>query len=391
VKAIPRTLEKQLQRAARSFSAMVLTGPRRAGKTYCLRRVFPKHSYRLLESPDELARAKVDPRAWLESLKLPVILDEVQNAPELFPYVRALIDKAPSAKGRWVLTGSQDFSLMQGVSESMAGRAAVFRLYPLSMSELGRWDLLRGGYPEVWAKPTSRDLWFQSYIQTYLERDVRDVLAVRDLASFRRFLSLAALANGQMLNKSSMAAPLGVSVPTIAQWLSVLETTGLITLVPAYFNNFQKRLLKSPRLYWLDTGLLCALLGMQTLADLERSPLVGSVFESFVASEIIKAQVSRGGSPELFYFRDQQGLEVDLLVPLPRGRLGLFEVKWSKTPAPKHAAPLKSLLSAVSQPTLPIVIHRPGRTLNDDPKPLGGSVQAFTVDRFIRDFTQGLL
>lgn len=391
MKPLGRTLEEQLRRAARGFAAVVLTGPRRAGKTYCLRRVFPKHSYHLLESPDELLRVRSDPRAWLESLKLPVILDEVQNAPELFPYVRELIDKAPSAKGRWVLTGSQDFSLMQGVSESMAGRAAVFRLYPLSMIELGRWDLMRGGYPEVWAKPSSRDLWFQSYVQTYLERDVRDVLAVRDLSTFRRFLSMAAIANGQMLNKSSMAAPLGVSVPTIAQWLSVLETTGLITLVPAYFNNFEKRLVKSPRLYWLDTGLLCALLGLQTLADLERSPLVGSVFEAFVASEIIKSQVGHGRSPELFYFRDQQGLEVDFVVPLPRGRLGLFEVKWSKTPTPKHAAPLKSLLRSVSQPTLPLVIHRPSSTLSDDPKPLGDKIQAFTVDRFIGDLSGGTL
>src|SRR5690606_1216558 len=155
----------------------------------------------------------------------------------------------------------------------------------------GRWDLLRGGFPEVWARPRNADLWFQSYIQTYLERDVRDVLAVKDLSTFRRLLGLAALANGHVLNKTQLAGPLGVSVPTVTQWLSVLETTGLVMLVPAYYQNFKKRLIKSPRLYWLDTGLLCALLGVANQGDLERSPLIGSVFEAFVASEVVKAQV----------------------------------------------------------------------------------------------------
>jgi uncharacterized protein len=389
VKPIPRSVEPQLLRAARTFGAIVLTGPRRAGKTYCLRRTFPKHSYRLLESPDELARVKADPRGWLESLKLPAILDEVQNAPELFPFIREGLDRSPSVKGRYVLTGSQDFALMDGVSESMAGRAAVFRLYPLSLIELGRWDVLRGGFPEVWAKPRSADLWFLSYIQTYLERDVRDVLAVKDLSTFRRFLSLTALANGQILNKTQLAGPLGVSVPTIAQWLSVLETTGLVMLVPAYFENFKKRLIKSPRLYWLDTGLLCALLGMTKLSDLERSPLIGSVFEAFVAAEIVKAQVGRGGKPELYYFRDQQGLEVDFLVPLRGGKLGLLEVKWSKTPAPKLAEPLRRLLPDVPNDTLALVVHRGSRTLKDEPRSLGQGIQAWTVDRLAAELSRG--
>lgn len=280
---------------------------------------------------------------------------------------------------------------MSGVSESMAGRAAVFRMYPLSLVELGRWDLLRGGFPEVWARPRNADLWFQSYIQTYLERDVRDVLAVKDLSTFRRFLGLAALANGQVLNKTQLAGPLGVSVPTITQWLSVLETTGLVMLVPAYYQNFKKRLIKSPRLYWLDTGLLCALLGVANQGDLERSPLIGSVFEAFVASEVVKAQVGRGGTPELFYFRDQQGLEVDFLLPLSKGRLGLLEVKWSKTPTPKLADPLRRLLPEVPMETLPLVIHRGSRTLRDEPRPLGDGIQAWTIDRLATELsTRGL-
>jgi len=390
MKAVVRSVEKQLRRAAGSFSAVVLSGPRRAGKTFCLRRVFPKHSYRLLEDPDELARLKADPRAWLEALRLPVVLDEVQNAPELFPYIRALIDRAPRAKGQWILTGSQDFTLMSGVTESMAGRAAVFRLYPLSLVELGRWDLLRGGYPEVWAKPSHSDLWFRSYIQTYLERDVRDVLSVRDLSTFRRFLGLAALANGQILNKTSLAGPLGVSVPTVTQWLSVLETTGLVVLVPAYFENFRKRLIKSPRLYWLDTGLLCALLGVRSLPDLERSPLIGAVWEAFVASEIIKVQVGRGDNPQLYYFRDQQGLEVDFLVPLANARLALLEVKWTKTPTPKLAGALRALLPEVGERALGLVIHRASKTLSDQPKPLGDGILAWTLETLVHRLSAGL-
>ena len=225
-----RALAPQLARAARSFAAVILTGPRRAGKTHLLRSAFPKATYQLLESPDVLARVKGDPRGWLESLKLPVILDEIQNAPELLPWVRSFIDAAPRKMGRWLITGSQDFAMMAGVTESMTGRAAVLHLLPLSLRELGKWDLLRGGYPEVWLKPSMAGQWFASYLETYLERDVRQLIAVRDLVTFRRFLGLVASRHGQVLNRSDLAAPLGVSVPTISHWLGALETTGQIVL-----------------------------------------------------------------------------------------------------------------------------------------------------------------
>lgn len=259
---IQRELAAQLQRAARAFPALVLTGPRRSGKTYLLRHAFPNASYHLLEDPDVIARIRSDPRGWLAEVRTLAILDEVQHVPEILPYVRTLIDREPSRRGRWLATRSQDFSLMKGVSESMAGRAAVLTLLPLPYRETGRWSLLRGGFPEVVLHPRSAADWFRSYIQTYLERDVCSLLQVRDLATFRRFLALLAARNGQLLNKTNLAAPLGVLVPTITSWLAVLEITGHVLLVPPYFENLGKRLVKSPKLCWVDPGLLCALLGL---------------------------------------------------------------------------------------------------------------------------------
>ena len=213
----PRLLEHEIARAARGFGAVVLTGPRRAGKTHLLRHLLPKADYVLLEDPDTLARLRADPRGFLAERQPPVILDEVQNAPELFNYVRTLLDRAPRRTGQWFLTGSQEASLMAGVTESLAGRAAIFQLLPLSMAESGKVDLFSGGFPEVIARPRQREIWFSSYLQSYLERDVRAITNVRDLATFRRFLGLVAARHGQILNRSDLAGPLGVSVPTISE------------------------------------------------------------------------------------------------------------------------------------------------------------------------------
>src|ERR1035437_2215705 len=277
---IPRAMQKTLLAAARSFPAVVLTGPRRAGKTALLRRLFPRASYVLLEDPDMQARARSDPRALLAEIQPPAIFDEIQNVPELFAYIRARIDRNPRKMGQWLFTGSQEAPLMQSVSESMAGRAAILQLLPFSLAETERATLFHGGYPEVVARPGGRALWFSSYIQTYRERDVRAIPNVRDLTTFRRFLAMLASRHGQILNKTDLAAPLGVSVPTIGDWLHILEITGQVILVPPYFENFGKRLVKSPKVYMGDSGLACYLLGIATQAELERSPFLGALFRS---------------------------------------------------------------------------------------------------------------
>lgn len=348
---VPRILAGELRTAARNFPALILTGPRRAGKTTLLRRMFPRADYVLLEDPDQVARASADPKGFLDELRLPVILDEIQNLPSLFNYIRARIDREPRLCGRWLLTGSQEASLMRGVTESMAGRAAVFQLLPLSAEESPQVSVWRGGFPEVLSRPAAADIWFRSYVQTYLERDVRAVAAIRNLALFRRFLALLASRVGQMLNKTDLAAPLGVSAPTIAEWIGILEVTGQILLVPPFYENFGKRLIKSPKLYFMDSGLAGHLLGLREARALRSSPFLGPIFEGFVASEIAKHRLARGLDRGLYWFRDQQGLEVDFVVDRGNRRLFLIEAKATHTPLPPMAASLTRLAHGIDRYT----------------------------------------
>lgn len=381
MKCVPRQLAPELEEAAKAFSAVILTGPRRAGKTTLLRKVFPKAAYFLLEDPDMVARFRADPRAFLEEVRPPAILDEIQHVPELLNYLRTLIDADPDRKGQWLLTGSQEAPLMRGITESLAGRAAVFHLLPFSREESAKVSLLNGGFPEVIERPAAARTWFRSYVQTYLERDVRTVAAIRDLATFRRFLALLASRCGQMLNKTDIAAPLGVSVPTVTSWLGVLEITSQILLLPPFFENFGKRLVKSPKLYFFDSGLACNLLGIESEQELAKSPFLGPVFEGFVASEIVKHQTNAGHGRAIYYFRDRAGLEVDFLVDLGGRRLALIEAKATKTPLPRAAEPLQRLASAIKGYDVKrYVVHRkPNGQRNMSA--LAPGVKALTVDR----------
>jgi hypothetical protein len=348
MKYVHRELERVLLEAARSFPAVVLTGPRRAGKTSLLRHAFPRASYQLLEDPDIVARFRRDPQGFLDAVRRPAILDEVQHVPEVFAYVRSRIDAAPRRTGQWLLTGSQEAGLMRNVTESMAGRAAVLQLWPMSVRESAKVSLLRGGYPEVLARPRAASLWFPSFLQTYLERDVRGITAVQDLGVFRRFLALVASRHAQVLNKSDLAAPLGVSVPTIGRWLDILEATGQILVLPPYFENFGKRLVKSPKVYVADSGLACHLLGIDSETELRKSPFHGDLFEGMVAVEIVKHQLHAGQRRELYYFRDEQGLEVDFVMPGKNGRIRLVEAKATHTVKPDMAAPMHRLAAAMA-------------------------------------------
>jgi predicted AAA+ superfamily ATPase len=385
---LARALAPRLTQAARQFPVIILTGPRRAGKTTLLRACFPHAAYYLLEDPDILGRVKSDPRAFLEEVRTPAIVDEIQNAPELFRYIRSEVDQRPRRYGQWLLTGSQEMGLMKGVTESMAGRAALFELLPLALEETPKVSLFRGGFPEVLLKPAAAETWFRSYLQTYLERDIRSLSAIRDLTTFRRFLALLASRIGQMLNYTELATPLGVSVPTISAWLGFLDITRQIILVPPFFENFGKRLTKAPKLYFTDTGLACYLLGLESAAMLRRSPFLGPLFESFVASELLKMQVNRGKRRELYYFRDRQGLEVDFLVSLGNRRVVLLEAKASQTLHPRMAASMQRLKRAMpAYRTKSFVVHLPSK------KPpmlhsLAESVSALTISELPTVFQQ---
>jgi len=374
----------------RSFPALVLTGPRRAGKTWLLRRMFPKASYFLLEDPDLVARLRADPQGFLDAVKTPAILDEIQHVPEVFAYVRTRIDREAGRAGRWLLTGSQDAPLMRGVSESMAGRAAVLQLYPLSARETPKVTVLRGGYPEAVARPAGAPLWFASYVQTYLERDVRAVTAVKDLATFRRFLALLATRHGQVLNKTDLAAPLGVSVPTITQWLGVLETTAQILIVPPFYENLGKRLIKSPKVYLADSGLACHFLGIDSAAELAKSPFAGALFEGFIAAEIVKAQVNAGRRRELYFFRDEQGLEVDFMLPGRGTSLALVECKAMRTVTPSMATPLQRLAGALKRKRPKdtavdlFLVHEPPK-VESRTQAVAPGVRALTWRQFLRE------
>lgn len=383
VQYIRRRLADVLLDAVRHFPAVVVTGPRRAGKTTLLRRLFPNVRYVLLEDPDIQARVRSDPRAFLDALRPPVVFDEIQNTPELLAYVRTVIDTSPRRMGQWLFTGSQEAPLMHGISESMAGRAAILQLLPFSLAETKKVTLLHGGFPEVLARPKARSLWFASYLQTYLERDVRAITNVRDLATFRRFLALLASRHGQILNKTDLAAPLGVTIPTIGDWLHILEMTGQVILVPPYFENFGKRLIKSPKVYLEDSGLACYLLGLTSSAELERSPFLGPLFEGFVAAEILKSQADRGMRKELYYFRDQQGLEVDFLIPRPNAKLWLVETKAAKTVRPSMASSLTSLQRASQKRSERlIVVYRKSRSQLPTTA-IARGVEALDVEQFV--------
>ena len=273
---------------------------------------------------------------------------------------------------------------MKGVSESMAGRAAVFGLLPLSQEETPKVTLARGGFPEVLAKPALAATWFRSYIQTYLERDVRQIAAIHDLAIFRRFLSLLASRSGQILNRTDFASSLGVTIPTISAWIGILETTNQILLVPPYFENFGKRLIKSPKLYFMDSGLACHLLGLESERSLRQSVFHGQVFEGFVAAEIVKHQINHGREKQLYFFRDQQGLEIDFIIPLPGRKLALVETKASRTAMPKMAQGIRRLLQNVSGPVSGHLIYQPAGG-DDEALSLGTGVTARSLGGFCKN------
>lgn len=335
---LARALAPTLQRLSSSFPVVAVTGPRQSGKTTLVRKLFADKPYVSLEDPQERAFASEDPRGFLARFGEGAIFDEAQRWPDLFSYLQGMVD-ADRVPGRFVLTGSQQFGLLSGVTQSLAGRVGMTRLLPLSLAELPAsrtrvLDLdglmLRGMYPALHAQALQSADWFASYVATYVERDVRQVLNVQDLSAFQRFLRLCAARTGQLLNVSALAGEAGISNHTARAWLSVLEASDLVFMLPPYHRNFGKRLVKSPKLYFVDTGLVCWLLGIRNSETLRLHPLRGAVFETMIVGEFMKSRLNAGMPPDLYFWRDNNGLEADLLFEVD-GRLQPVEIKSGST------------------------------------------------------------
>jgi predicted AAA+ superfamily ATPase len=336
---IPRAIEAPLRQLAATRPVVVLTGARQTGKTSTLRRLFPDHDFVSLDLPSEAEQAEKEPALFLQRHPPPVILDEVQYAPALFRHLKSVVDAQRDRAGRFLITGSQKFTLMKGVTESLAGRAAILELEPLAFAELRaahlRTSLLdfivRGGMPELHASVDLDAVSFHnSYLATYLERDVRTLANVGSLRDFERFLRACALRSANLLNRADLARDVGIAPSTANQWLSILEASGQVTLLEPWFSNRTKSIVKSPKLYLTDTGLLCALLNIRDAASLLTAPSVGAVWETFVLAQLRHRERVAGRERSLFFWRDRTR-EVDFLVEAA-GWLELFEAKWTELP-----------------------------------------------------------
>lgn len=320
---VERSAAKTLHRLSRAFPVIGITGPRQAGKTTLAQHHFPEKPYVSLENPDQLDFARKDPRGFLAQFPKGAILDEVQRCPSLFSWLQGLVDAA-GVMGQFVLTGSQQFGFRAQLSQTLAGRIGLIHLLPFSVSELAAVNagktlslaelLWQGFYPSLYDRDIQPNDWYANYTQTYIERDVQQLIQVKDLNTFRTFLRICAGRAGQIINLSSIGNDCGVSHKTVKEWLSVLEAGYIVFRLPPHFKNFSKRLIKSPKLYFYDTGLLCWLLGIKHAEQLVVNPAYGALFENFVIGEILKAQYANGDTPNLYFWRDNIGLEIDLII-----------------------------------------------------------------------------
>ena len=337
---IARGVEPKLKGLSRSFPAVLLTGARQTGKTSLLRHAFPKAEYVSLDLPSIASQAESDPEEFLGRWKGPVVLDEVQYAPALFRSLKAAIDRNRHAMGRYLMTGSQKFVLMKELPESLAGRCALLELDTLSAAEVQGLSsgkppsllhfLWRGGFPELYRnrrlKPAD---FFSAYVAAYLERDVRALLRVGNLRDFERFLRACALRSGQLLNLTDLARDIGIAGTTARDWISVLEASNQLALLEPYHGSYGKRLIKTPKLYFLDTGLLCFLLGLDSPEGIQRSLFTGALWETFALNQIWRARMASGSAAQIYFWRDARGKEVDFVIE-HQGRLRLVEAKWAE-------------------------------------------------------------
>ncbi|MEK8051477.1 ATP-binding protein [Ideonella sp. DXS22W] len=348
----PRAIKPVLQERAAQYPVVTVTGPRQAGKTTVCRAAFAHKPYANLERPDTREFAQADPQGFLAQYPDGAIIDEVQRVPALLSWLQVRVDEHARA-GQFVLTGCHNFELMQAITQSLAGRTALLHLLPMSVNELqaaglclGSAELmLRGGYPRIHAQGLDPTVALADYFATYVERDLRQLAELRNLDVFRRFVRLAAGRVGQLLNLHSLAADVGVSAPTAKAWMSLLEASYIVRLLPPWHANLGKRLIKAPKLYFCDGGLAAWLIGLTDAAQLATHPLRGALFENLVVMEFIKHALNQGRTPRLHFYRDSQGLEVDLLVEdgLAPGEIGLVEIKSGQTYHGGLAQPMHKL------------------------------------------------
>ena len=335
---ILRAATPTLERLAKGFPVVALTGPRQSGKTTLAKTVFKDKPYITLENPDEREFALNDPKRFLARFSQGAILDEVQRCPQLLSWLQGVVDER-GIMGDFVLTGSAQLDLVAGITQSLAGRVGRVELLPLSASELHNAQMLptalsqtlwKGGYPALYDRPVSPQDWFPNYIATYVERDVRQLLSVRDIGQFQTFVRMCAARTGQLLNLATLGADCGISAVTARQWLTVLETSYIVTLLRPHHRNFGKRLVKTPKLYFLDAGLAAWLMGIRNAQTLETHAARGALFETWVVSELYKQRLNAGQPLDLYFWRDSSGNEVDVLIENATG-LQALEIKSGST------------------------------------------------------------
>jgi hypothetical protein len=369
--SLPRALESRLRRAAREMPVVTLTGPRQSGKSTLCRRVFRGKPYVNLEAPDVRADAIRDPRAFLARYSTGAVLDEIQRAPELVSYLQVAADEDPAA-GRWILTGSQNLALSRSIAQSLAGRTAILELLPLSQAEASAFPLrrgdvwtevLRGGYPRIRARKLNAGSWLETYVATYLERDVRDLRHVGDLSAFQTAMRLLAGRTATLLNLQALGSDAGIAQNSARAWLSVLEATYVVTRLRPLLPNFRKRLVKTPKLHFIDSGLAAWLLGIRTADQLDRHPLRGALFESWAYSELLKLKLNTASISNLAFYRDQHGVEADVIVDAV-DRVFVVEVKSGRTLASdwfgqvtRVAELLRDSPFAAEREVVPVVIY----------------------------------
>ncbi|MFH1900950.1 MAG: ATP-binding protein [Candidatus Omnitrophota bacterium] len=396
---IHREIEEVLKRLVKQFPVVCVTGPRQSGKSTLLKEVFGKtHNIVSFDDPLNRERAISDPKLFLESAGEKIVFDEIQYVPHILNYIKILVDRDRNRRGRFIITGSQQFNLIKNLGDTLAGRIALLNLLPFSIEEKRKalklpdtqanfeHSCLCGSFPEVIIHPEiDSDVWYGSYLQTYLERDVRTIYNIGLLREFQQFLRLLAGRCAQILNLSSMASDLGTSVNTIKKWVSILEASRIIYSLPPYYRNLGKRIRKSPKVFFLDIGLVCYLTGIKSKELLFNGPLAGALFENFVIQETVKYFFNRGKRPNLFYLRTHNNLEIDLVI---ESNLTLFpfEIKLAKTPNTGMASPIERFKKIFANLKL-----APGKivSLSEENIPLTKNVSVTNVDSYLESLDVG--